>query len=209
MSKITTKLVLNRSPATKLISLYFIFSQKRKCYHWNYIVSEKAMPLPPFENFAQVWVEKTKTSHKHGGKGWEFGACLWSPTVGKKKQKIYENMRYVRPGDLVLHLCEGRWLGLVEETHFCGYSIADKACVIRHDEPPYPSNWTGQAPYYRVDLRDISWLSETVAIPTLVNAFEARILESTQENDSPFANHDGRPRLRQGGFNDRTTCNLN
>jgi len=35
------------------------------------------LPEQPTDN---VWLEITKTSHHHGGKGWEFGTCLWSPS---------------------------------------------------------------------------------------------------------------------------------
>ena len=31
------------------------------------------MPLPNFDAFQRVWVEKTKCNHGHGGTGWELG----------------------------------------------------------------------------------------------------------------------------------------
>jgi hypothetical protein len=50
------------------------------------------LSLPAFDNFRGVWVEKTKASHGHGGEGWEFGTCLWSPATDKSGKRIYENM---------------------------------------------------------------------------------------------------------------------
>jgi hypothetical protein len=31
------------------------------------------MSLPNYSEFRAVWVEKTQSSHEHGGEGWEFG----------------------------------------------------------------------------------------------------------------------------------------
>jgi len=39
--------------------------------------------LPP-EPKARVWIEDTKSEHQHGGPGWEFGTCLWSPSTDEK-----------------------------------------------------------------------------------------------------------------------------
>jgi hypothetical protein len=39
-----------------------------------------------------VLAKKTKSSLSHGGAGWEFGSCLWSPTTDKSGKKIYKNM---------------------------------------------------------------------------------------------------------------------
>src|ERR1700757_1931102 len=64
------------------------------------------MPLPNFDDFRMVWVEKTKSSHGHGGKGYEFGTCLRSPTTDKSGNRIYKNMAAARDGDLVLHFYE-------------------------------------------------------------------------------------------------------
>jgi hypothetical protein len=64
------------------------------------------MTLPNFDTFRTVWVEKTKSSHGHGGSGWEFGTCLWSPTTDKSGKHIYKNMTTAQDGDLVLHFYE-------------------------------------------------------------------------------------------------------
>jgi hypothetical protein len=37
------------------------------------------MDWKPFSAYDGVFVEITKENHAHGGPGWEFGTCLWSP----------------------------------------------------------------------------------------------------------------------------------
>jgi hypothetical protein len=44
--------------------------------------SESHAAVMPAEAPAPVWIEDTKTAaHGHGGPGWEFGSCLWSPST--------------------------------------------------------------------------------------------------------------------------------
>ncbi len=42
----------------------------------------------------------------HGGPGWEFGTCLWSPTErnGGGRWGCWDLMQRVRKGDVVMHL---------------------------------------------------------------------------------------------------------
>ena len=35
------------------------------------------LPVAPPAN---IWLENTKSAHQHGGHGWEFGTCVWSPS---------------------------------------------------------------------------------------------------------------------------------
>jgi hypothetical protein len=115
------------------------------------------MPLPKFEDFKTVWVEKTKASHGHGGKGWEFGTCLWSPTTDKLGKRIYKNMLIARPDELVLHFYEDAPFGRELDHYFCGVSVVDAAATIR-EAPPQPGDWAGRGEYYRVNfpLRGLS-----------------------------------------------------
>jgi 5-methylcytosine-specific restriction protein B len=42
--------------------------------------SPHALPeIPP----PRVWIEDTKSTYAHGGPGWEFGSCLWSPSANE------------------------------------------------------------------------------------------------------------------------------
>ena len=40
-----------------------------------------------------IWIEITKSEHKHGGYGWEFGTCLWSPNRNRAGSDSYSLMR--------------------------------------------------------------------------------------------------------------------
>lgn len=62
--------------------------------------------LEPFGRYHSVFVEITKSVHQHGGAGWEFGRCLWSPTRNRAGQDPYRLMREPQRDDLVLHFRE-------------------------------------------------------------------------------------------------------
>src|SRR4051794_38270735 len=59
-----------------------------------------------------IWVENTKSVHQHGGQGWEFGKCLWSPSRSSHGKDWYGVMRRVAPGDLIIHLCDTMLTGV-------------------------------------------------------------------------------------------------
>src|SRR5262245_53760426 len=88
--------------------------------------------LPTPSEGARIWFENTKSGHEHGGSGWEFGVCLWSPSKNRGGKDWYRVMREVRKGDLILHSCDG---------DFHCVSHAKGACQERSDEPPKPAEW--------------------------------------------------------------------
>ena len=116
-----------------------------KCFsvlqHTGFQVVRKELPLPPAG--ARIWFENTKSSHNHGGAGWEFGTCLWSPSRDRGGKDWYKAMREVRKGDLVLN---------VRDKQLSGVSFVAEACQERDDEPPEPGDWGEMSPYYRIDL---------------------------------------------------------
>ena len=56
-----------------------------------------------------IWVEITKSEHKHGGDGWEFGTCLWSPSKNRAGNDRYGIMREPKQGETVLHFYNDVW----------------------------------------------------------------------------------------------------
>ena len=66
-----------------------------------------------------TFVEITKSDHQHGGAGWEFGTCLWSPTKTASGGDRYSIMREPRPGDDVIHLYN-------EVLFTCSHSVSRK-----------------------------------------------------------------------------------
>jgi 5-methylcytosine-specific restriction endonuclease McrA len=158
------------------------------------------MPFSKFEEFGAVWVEKTKSSHGHGGKGWEFGTCLWSPTKDNSGKRIYKNMLAANRGDAVLHFYEDAPFGNELDHYFCGLSVVDAAVTVR-EEPSMPGNWAGRGEYYRVELRGFSSIQDPLPISQFVRDHEPELIEAvTSQNDPPFIVYNGHIRLAQGKY---------
>jgi hypothetical protein len=105
-----------------------------------------------FIKYSSVWVEYTKSSPDHGGKGWEFGTCLWSPSQFRNGSDGYSIMRKPAPGDLVLHIYNKLWPDGRMDARFCGESVVATRYREVNIEPPSPGDCSGMAPYYRIDL---------------------------------------------------------
>ena len=90
--------------------------------------------LPPYGKFPRVWIEITKSEHDHGGKGWGFGKCLWSPETDRRGSDRYAIMREVKKGDLVIHFYEHTWPDKIHESRLAGYSRAARPFEITTDE---------------------------------------------------------------------------
>ena len=167
------------------------------------------MPLPNFDNFRIVWIEKTKSSHGHGGKGFEFGTCLWSPTTDKLGRRIYKDMAAARDGDLVLHFYEDTPYGKESDYYFCGASVIDGAAERRDQQPPRPGEWAGRPQYYRISLRDFTSFAEPLALRNFVRKYDAQIIEILKgEKDQPFIIYGEHIRLAQGKYLSRCSREL-
>ncbi len=130
-----------------------------------------ANPLPEISNNCRIWFENTKSSHKHGGEGWELGTCLWSPSKDRGGKDWYASMRSVEPGDLVLN---------VSDNYLHGTSIVASPCTERSDEPPHPGDWANMAPYYRIDLREYSELTSPLLVDQLLQSERDSIAEAVE-----------------------------
>ena len=95
------------------------------------------------------WLEMSRDVD-HGGPGWEFGTCLWSPTErkGGGKWGYWDLMKRIRKGDVIVHL-QGK-----TNQHFIGHSIVDADCYITDRRPPKPGAWNHASTFYRVPIRD-------------------------------------------------------
>ena len=49
------------------------------------------------------FIEITSDVDDHGGKGWEYGSYLWSPTKSDDGKDIYSLMREPIKNDLIIH----------------------------------------------------------------------------------------------------------
>jgi hypothetical protein len=158
------------------------------------------MPLPRFSEYREIWIEKTKASHEHGGNGWEFGSCLWSPSANAAGHKIYEDMKSIQSGDLILHFYEDGWFGGENTYHFCAYSIAASTCVERNDEPPKPGEWASRKIYYRIELQNFIPFEQTIPIEEFIKTNVAALTAAIQLSSGPFILYRGEPRLAQGKY---------
>jgi putative restriction endonuclease len=95
-----------------------------------------------------LWLEMSRDRH-HGGPGWEFTKCLWSPTHNRKgtRQGWWELHRLIAEGDQVLHL-----KGAGQKAAFVAISTCMSKVQIRTDKPPLAGKWEYAESYYRVDL---------------------------------------------------------
>jgi hypothetical protein len=134
--------------------------------------------LPDFGSFQNVWVEITSSENEHGGAGWAFGDCLWSPVRDRAGRLRYETMLLPQVGDLVLHFYKYPWEGAPSQTRLCGLSIIQAACQIVYNHPPNPGEWLSDS-YYRINLTDYQELSNRLFIDGLnqLPEYVARIRE--------------------------------
>lgn len=139
-----------------------------------------------------VWVEKTlvegridRTEGPHA-----LGRALWSPLRAQNGADIYRNMRFVQPGDVILHL--------TDNAAFTGTSIADG---FAHTDfvGITGTNWEG-FPCYRIPLRDFLQL----ALPLTRSTLEAdpQVRERLIAIRKNFSNlfYDPDLDLHQGGY---------
>jgi hypothetical protein len=78
--------------------------------------------LPSYPSTNSVFIETTELAHEHGGAGWDFGTCLWSPTANASGHRVYELMLNPLEGDLVIHILKDFDDGEATRSHFTGFS---------------------------------------------------------------------------------------
>jgi hypothetical protein len=169
------------------------------------------MKLPIFSQFANVWIEITRSEHGHGGPGWEFGTCLWSPSRDAAGHDRYAVMRQPGRGDGVIHFYH--WVSPIGgvDTYVFGFSTVAKAAREVTSEPPSPGVWAGMAPYFRIDLHGFSEFPRPLPMATLIRDYGLDIRREIVElrpRFYPLATYGGTLRLTQGMYLARCTPNL-
>jgi hypothetical protein len=147
-----------------------------------------------------VWIEFTRSSHQHGGPGWEFGTCLWSPSRSKDGRDTYLAMRLLRVGDPVLHFLDSR---LVGTSH-----VSARYREVTQP-PPIPGPWPDRPSYYRVDLSGYTAFAQQPTINELLDRRGLEIRDDIERNHPqryPFVLYDGTLRAVQGKY--LTRCSL-
>jgi len=150
-----------------------------------------------------VWLEITH-SHGHGGDGWEFGTCLWSPTKNQRGANSYGVMKRPRPDDIVIHAVD---------SEIVGHSVVEKSCRQVDHEPPDPGTWEGQAPYYRIDLKNYQEYPRPCPLKLLIDEYSDEIrsdLEQNKPKHYPYClrKKDNHIRVNQGQYLSKITPTL-
>jgi hypothetical protein len=148
-----------------------------------------------------IWVEITKNFHQHGGKGWEFGTCLWSPSRNRAGHDRYSLMREPTKNDLVLHFYHNTYPDDVTETRISGKSIVKAPCKEIIEEPPNAGDWAGMSPYYRIELENYVSFKNPLPLNTLIDLYKDEIRREIIQSHPkfyPFNTHDESIRTVQG-----------
>lgn len=117
-----------------------------------------------------IWIENTREDHNHGGVGWEYGTCLWSPTTNKTGGKIYEIMHLPKVNDLVLHFYK-----ISNVTYYHGFSYVKNQCKIINVAPPEPGTWDWAVEFYRIDLKNFEHFPEPIRIDSFTKNYDLEI----------------------------------
>ena len=142
--------------------------------------------LPAFHSVGGVFIEFTKTEHGHGGPGWEFGSCLWSPITNSRGAKSYALMEKPRKGDLILHFLLKDWPDGQTETRVAGFSFVSKPCQVVKVAPPMPGPWAGRDSYFRIDLKDYSDFPTPLPMHTLIDVYGEELRAELAESEPAF-----------------------
>lgn len=122
----------------------------------------------------RYWIEITNPVH--GGLGWEFGTCLWSPVHDRSGKKAWKMMEEVEPGDVIFHFLKPT---KQQGHHFWGHSVAEDSAQIINYPPPEPLQWANQAPYYRIPVVSFNSLGTPVSVSEMLESkrseFEAEL----------------------------------
>lgn len=119
---------------------------------------------------AVIYLEMSR-DELHGGEGWGFSTCLWSPTekVSGGRWPFWQKILDVRAGDAVLHL-----RGIGHDAAFVGHSVASQDGYVTQDRPPSPGQWDFSKRFYRADLHSFTLLQRPIR---LAEVFERRRAE--------------------------------
>ena len=123
------------------------------------------------ESERAVWWEMSTSQDEHGGQGWEFGSCIWSPTTDGIGRPYYgyEVLREPTRGDVVVHFYDRQLMAV---------SRVSARCRTVRKSPPVPGQWAGRKAYYRIELEGF----RPFRAPVLGRTFRTKYLERIRED---------------------------
>ena len=152
---------------------------------------------------AQVWIENTNAAvHGHGGPGWEFGTCLWSPSSAEGGSDFYSLMREPEAGDFVIHFNSGV---------IVGRSRVAGPFQEGNEAPPNPAQWAGRSSYYRIPLTDYEDFPHKVPLSEFIVRHHDALAEELRTDTPkrfPFIINNDTIRRAQGAYLTRCTPKL-
>jgi len=131
--------------------------------------------LPNLKPDQSVFLEITNPIH--GGPGWEFGSCLWSPMKDKGGSEAWKVMNDTTPGDMIIHL-----LKLEEGYVWAGVSKAITSLTQSIDEPPRPDRWANMSPYQRINVGQYSNIAPPPKIQKFFEKYEQQLRDILRDN---------------------------
>ena len=157
-----------------------------------------------------TWVELSSGKDEHGGRGWEFGTCLWSPTKTRLGQtRNYGIMLQPAVGEYVIN-CEA---GIIK-----GTSVVSVACRVVKDSPPAAGPWRYSREFYRVELTAYEAFKTSLPLRLVVSRCFDTIRDDIDKHRPtyypfslyPKSDHypNGRIHVSQGRFLAKSTSTL-
>jgi hypothetical protein len=166
--------------------------------------------MKPFNHYNNVYIEISKNKHGHGGQGWDFGTCLWSPSTDRGGRDRYSVMREPQKDDLILHFIKST-INDVYESRLLGYSFVDEPYQKVDEIPPYPGDWDEMAPCDKTTLKNYSEFSNPLPFSVISEEYTTQILNEILEDRPryfPFSTYGSGIRTAQGLYLAKCTNRL-
>jgi hypothetical protein len=133
--------------------------------------------LPVLELNQNVFIEISNL--QHGGLGWEFGSCLWSPEKNKANQASWKLMEEIKEGDIILHFAKVR-----NNQNWYGLSVVSSSLKKGLASPTIPGKWVNLGPYQRVNLTYFQPLTKPLPAKDLFSRFYTEFVSLLPHRDS-------------------------
>jgi putative restriction endonuclease len=131
-----------------------------------------------------MWMEMSR-DQAHGGQGWGFTECLWSPSHKNPTGKWghWETLLKVKQGDIVFHLS-----GKTHKAYILGYSFADSDGFETNEKPPNPKQWGYANSFYRVMLKGFTPFKNKISLDSIFSQFSESLINYYLDNSKKSKN---------------------
>lgn len=124
-----------------------------------------------------MWIEMSRDD-EHGGTGWGFQECLWSPTRTRTGTAWpFWQLSRVKEGDIVVHL-----RGKASRAAFVGTSIATSHGKETRSRPPLAKQWGFSESFFRVPLDHYVSFPEPIVLAELFRIRKFELFAYFQQN---------------------------